>query len=224
MSVKTLATLCLITSARLAIADDEAVPSTPAPDPTPAPAMPAPAPVATVATTTPAVGEPEVHAEQVDHKKPMAHLLHGFRVGAMYVKNIEKPTREGKDSGTMTSLKEQFDLKAPYSMLLGYEGMYRVMSQSWLNVILVGNVTVAGLEQSKFIPAVSGLIGAEFDQSFQIGLGVNLVPDDQSPSHMIVAAGWTPKVGTIYTPIHFFVVPDPVTKNTRFGTTVGVSW
>ena len=41
---------------------------------------------------------------------------------------------------------------------------------------------------------------------------------------MIAAAGWTPKVGTIYTPIHFFVVPDPVNHNNRFGTTVGVSW
>ena len=108
-------------------------------------------------------------------------------------------------------------------MILGYEAMYRIVGHSWLNVILVGNLSIAGLEQSRFIPTASGLIGAEINQSFQLGVGVNLTPDEQAPSHMIAAAGWTPKVGSIYTPVHVFFVPDPA-GNHRSGVTVGVTW
>jgi hypothetical protein len=40
---------------------------------------------------------------------------------------------------------------------------------------------------------------------------------------MIVAAGWTPKVGSIHTPVHFFFVPD-TEHNHRMGATIGMSW
>ena len=73
------------------------------------------------------------------------------------------------------------------------------------------------------IPTTSGLIGAELNQSFQLGVGVNLTPDKQAPTHMIAAIGWTPRVGSIYTPVHFFFVPDPA-GNHRTGATVGVTW
>jgi hypothetical protein len=73
------------------------------------------------------------------------------------------------------------------------------------------------------VPTASSLIGAEFNQSFQLGIGVNLTPDKEAPSHMIAAVGWTPKVGSIYTPVHFFVVPDPA-GNHRSGATIGVTW
>jgi len=143
---------------------------------------------------------------------------HGFRIGWTYLYNMNKATRENG-----MSLKEEFGLKSPNMMLLGYEGFYRIVGHSWLNVLVVGNVTVAGLEQSKFIPAGSGLIGFEFDRSFQLGVGVNVTPDPEAPTHMIVAAGWTPKVGAISTPLHFFFVPD-TEGNHRMGATIGMSW
>ena len=102
-------------------------------------------------------------------------------------------------------------------------GFYRIIGHSWLNVLMVGNITIAGLEQSKFIPAASGLIGFEFDRSFQLGVGVNLTPDPDGPSHMIAAAGWTPQVGAIQTPLHFFFVPD-TEGNHRMGATIGMTW
>lgn len=40
---------------------------------------------------------------------------------------------------------------------------------------------------------------------------------------MIVAAGWSPKVGSMYTPVHFYVVPDTRGSH-RTGATIGVSW
>lgn len=220
-TVKTLLTLSLVVTTRIATADESV--------PEPAPAAPAAAPpvpaIAPDAHPEQSLVAPTVHDAPPAHAlaKPEARLLHGFRIGGMVITNFDKESRKN-DDGTMTSLKDEFELTSKYMMLIGYEGMYRIMSRSWLNVILVGNVTVAGLEQSRFIPAASGLIGAEFNQSFQLGIGVNLTPDEEAPSHMIAAAGWTPKVGTIYTPIHFFIVPDPINHNTRVGTTVGVSW
>jgi hypothetical protein len=144
--------------------------------------------------------------------------MHGFRLGYMYLYNLDEKTREGE-----MSLASEYGIKTPHMMLLGYEGFYRIVGHSWLNVLIVGNVTVAGLEQSKFVPAASGLIGFEFDQSFQVGVGVNITPDPQSPTHMVAAAGWTPRIGSIHTPIHFFVVPD-TEKNHRVGATVGMTW
>lgn len=146
-------------------------------------------------------------------------FFHGFRLGWTYIAHWDTSvmSRGGK------SIKEEFGLKSPNMMLLGYEGFYRIVGHSWLNVLMVGNVTVAGLEQSKFIPAASGLIGFEIDKNFQIGVGVNLTPDPEAPSHMIIAGGWTPHVGSIQTPIHFFFVPD-TDGNNRMGATIGMNW
>ena len=166
------------------------------------------------------------------HRPAGERFTSGFRLGWMYLANFDAKNRVG-DNGQMTSLKEQYGLKSPNMFLLGYEGFYRVIGHSWLNVLMVGNVSVAGLDQSKFIPTGSGLLGFEINRSFELGVGVNLIPDAQSPSHMIVAAGWTPRVGSIQTPIHFFYIPDSagtdsmgnsLKGNSRMGATVGMNW
>ena len=160
------------------------------------------------------------------HRPPGRRFFHGFRIGVMLIANYDQPDSRRDNM----SLKDKFGLTSPYMMVLGYEGFYRIVGHSWLNVILVGNVSVAGLDQSKFIPAASGLIGVELQRSFQIGAGVNVLPDPVAPSHTILAAGWTPRVGSIQTPIHFFYVPDhgdPEThmaRNWRAGATLGLNW
>jgi hypothetical protein len=215
-------------------------PQQPQPQPRPVPPQPAqvqPAvPVPTVIYAVPAV-QPQQIVQAVAQPAatlsanadddegdswhtPVGHrFMHGFRLGWTYVEHWDQPeaSRMGK------SIKDQFGLKSPNMMLLGYEGFYRIVGHSWLNVLMVGNVTVAGLEQSKFIPAASGLIGFEFDKSFQLGVGVNLTPDPQAPSHMIAAAGWTPHAGSIMVPLHFFYIPD-ADGNNRMGATVGMNW
>lgn len=187
--------------------------------PEPMAALPPVAEPETVATTTaPSHDIADQPADDGWRPPPGRRLLHGFRIGYNYVMNYDKPNRADG-----TSVKDFVGMETPHSMLLGYEAFYRVTGHSWLNILLVGNVTIAGLEQSKFIPAASGLIGAEFNQSFQLGIGVNLTPDPEAPSHMIAAAGWTPSVGSIQTPVHFYVVPD-TNSNHRMGATVGVTW
>jgi hypothetical protein len=156
------------------------------------------------------------------HQPAGQRFASGFRFGAMYIANYDKPNRLESD-GTMKSIKDELGLKTPYMFLLGYEGFYRVIGHSWLNVLMVGNLSVAGLEQSKFVPVGSGLLGFEFDRSFEVGVGINLVPDTKSPSHVIVAAGWTPRIGSIQTPIHVFYVPD-ADGNSRSGATIGMNW
>lgn len=158
------------------------------------------------------------------HRPAGQRFTSGFRMGGMYIANWEKPQMDRLDSsGNPQSVKDKFGLKSPYMFLLGYEGFYRIVGHSWLNVLMVGNVSVAGLDQSKFIPTASGLLGFEIDRQLELGVGVNVTPDPVSPSHMIAAAGWTPKVGSIQTPIHFFYIPD-ADGNSRTGATIGMNW
>ena len=173
--------------------------------------------------------DPDQPTDEGWQRPPGQRFLHGIRIGWTYIMNFETKNRAGENDGDeMQSVKDKYGLKTPNMMLIGYEGMYRIVGHSWLNVVMVGNVTVAGLEQSKFIPAASGLIGAEFNESFQLGVGVNVTPDPDAPTHAIIAAGWTPRVGSIHTPVHLFFVPEPSTNgekgNHRMGATVGVTW
>lgn len=146
-------------------------------------------------------------------------FLHGFRLGYSAVMNYDArvPSLNGQ------SLKDKIGLRSPHHFLLGYEVVYRVVSHSWLNVIMLGNAMVAGLEQSKFLPSANAIIGFELKNSFQVGVGANFSPLKGSEAHTIVAAGWTPKVGNIYTPLHAFFIPD-VDGLHRFGVTTGVTF
>jgi hypothetical protein len=158
--------------------------------------------------------EPSSHDDLVDRR-----FLHGFRLGYGYVTNYDKPASAFGGQ----SLKDKAQMKTPSHFLIGYEGMLRMVGHSWLNVILVGNVIVAGLEQSRFYPTANGLIGFELDNSFQMGVGPSLSPLSGYEAHAIVAAGWTPRVGSFYVPVHAFFIPD-VDGVHRMGVTTGVTW
>ena len=211
-------------------------PSSPAqtqPQPLAQPAQAARPETTTQATPSAATSDDDEDDNESGWHRPAGRRFHhGFRVGAMYLANYTQMDSRRKDSMNPDgqSLQKEFGLTSPYMLLLGYEAYYRIVGHSWLNVIMVGNASVAGLDQSKFIPAVSGLIGFELQKSFQLGVGVNLLPDPVAPSHAIIAAGWTPRVGSIQTPVHFFFVPDhgdPSTgmaHNWRTGATVGMNW
>jgi hypothetical protein len=180
------------------------------PLPSPSPPQPQPQPQ-NVATDTPATAPVPAHPEE--------RLLHGFRLGYGYVMNFDKPAKAFDGQ----SLADKTGMRSPSHLLLGYEVMGRLAGHSWLNVILVGNVVIAGLEQSKFFPTANGLLGFEFDDSFQVGVGPSLQPLEGSYAHAIFAAGWTPRVGSFYVPVHAFFIPDVDGVN-RMGVTTGVTW
>ena len=219
----TVAVLTIATRARAEDAPPLPSPEPPAPAPAPAPA-PDPAPAATSSlkltyeatrTGTPAAAERASVVRSPDDYT----LLHGFRLGYGYVMNYDQPS----EAFAGKSLKQQVGLRSPSHFLLGYEVVYRVVSHSWLNILLLGNAMVAGLEQSKVLPSANLLIGFELKNTFQVGVGANLSPLKGSEAHTIIAAGWTPRVGTIYTPLHFFFIPD-VDGVHRMGVTTGVTF
>jgi hypothetical protein len=250
--MKTLLASILLTAATTtaALAQGEPTPSSDCTSPCRVqPTLPAPATVQPAAATQPAMAAPVAQpapgvSDGTDedtgwHRPAGERFTSGFRLGYMYLANFSQATRDTGEmnaDGThkMTSLKDEFGLKNPNMFLIGYEGFYRIVGHSWLNVLMVGNVSVAGLDQSKFIPTANGLLGFEIQRSFELGVGINLLPDSKAPSHMIMAAGWTPKVGAIQTPIHAFFIPDTegtdpntgkaLPSNWRAGATVGMNW
>ena len=66
------------------------------------------------------------------------------------------------------------------------------------------------------------LLGFEFNGRFQVASGMNIAPTDNW-CHMVVAAGWTPKVGDINIPFHVSYVPD-IDNHWRSYLTTGVNW
>jgi hypothetical protein len=211
-----------------ALADESTESPAPLPPPPANPAAipaanPAPANVTsnvrmTVEATQTKIDQP-VEAPKVARSPDDALLLHGFRLGYGYVFNYDEPSSAFENR----SFKDRAGLRSPHHFLLGYEVVYRVVGHSWLNVLLMGNGMIAGLEQSKVLPSANLLIGAEIKNSFQLGIGANLSPLKGSEAHTIVAAGWTPRVGTIYTPIHAYFIPD-VDGYHRMGVTTGVTF
>jgi hypothetical protein len=173
-----------------------------------------PQPAAVTSATAPSNDTEEPKGPPVGKR-----FVSGFRLGWVHIMSYDQP----REDRNMMSLKQQFDLKAPDMLVIGYEGFYRIIGHSTLNVILIGNASVSGLDQSRFIPSVNGLLGVEIDRGFQLGVGVSLTPDPVAPSHMIAAAGWTPSVGSIQTPVHFVFIPDP-DGNHRIGATLGMNW
>jgi hypothetical protein len=215
----------LLSVASLARADDEPTPLPASSPPTTAappavPAVAAPTAASSVRLTYEATRVDRASTASPSSSSPDDEtVLHGFRLGYGYVMNYDKPAIafDGK------SLKDVAGLRSPHHFLLGYEVVYRVVGHSWLNVLLLGNAIVAGLEQSKFLPSANMLIGFELKNTFQVGVGANLSPLKGSEAHTIIAAGWTPRVGTIYTPVHFFFIPDVDGVN-RMGITTGVTF
>lgn len=149
---------------------------------------------------------PDVDLEGLE---PVKTYFHGFRVGYTYVNGLSQGS----------------PLHSPHLFVIGYEGTQRAVGGRWLNVIAVENVSIAGINQSVFIPSLNGLVGFEIDEQVQIGTGLNVNPFDPSGKyvHQIVAVGWTPPAGAFNVPLHVTFIPD-VDGNWRAGTTIGVNW
>ena len=194
------------------------------PSPGPSSTRPISPPSATPRTAAPMEAtqrQAAPEAEEEDDDVSQDRLLHGFRLGYLFTANIDAPYDPERSPDE--SYRQHYDIASPHQFIFGYELTWRMIGHDWLNVLLVGNILIAGLEQSHFFPSLNGLLGFEIDNTFQIGVGVNLAPTKDRAAHMLVAAGWTPQVGRFYIPVHFFFVPD-VYGHHRFGLTTGVSF
>jgi len=145
---------------------------------------------------------------ETEDLKPVKKLFHGFRVGYTYV-NLDGDSR----------------LKSPHLFVIGYELTQRTLGGDWLNVIMVQNLSVSGINQSLFFPSLNALVGFEIVEQIQIGTGINLMPfdPDEHYVHMIMAVGYTPRAGAFNVPFHVTYIPD-VDGAYRVGVTTGVNW
>ena len=108
---------------------------------------------------------------------------------------------------------------------MGYEFTERLYGGDWMNVILVQNVMISGMEQSLFIPTANFLVGFEANRRVQLGVGPNLNPMDPDEKfvHMVGAIGFTPDVGVFNMPFHASFIPD-VDGDWRAALTTGINW
>ena len=154
--------------------------------------------------------EPQKSASRVDISKDQTRVKgesrHGFRMGYGYV----------------NAPKDHELIKSNWMYLLGYELNQTLYSGGNINVLFVENIAVTGINQSLFIPTANFLAGFEFNGRFQVASGMNLAPTDNW-CHMVLAAGWTPRVGDINIPFHVSYVPD-VDNHWRSYITTGVNW
>jgi len=148
-------------------------------------------------------------------------FLHGFRLGYLYINDIDGPA--DSENPSSPTYADRYGIRSPHMFMMGYEAMVRLFGHDWLNVLLIGNVLIAGLEQSRFFPSLNFLLGFEFNQTAQIGVGLSLTPTKDNPGHLMIAAGWTPRVGEFYLPVHFFFVPD-INGHHKMGVTLGVTF
>ena len=119
------------------------------------------------------------------------------------------------------------DIRSPHMFALGFEMQQTLEGGSWLDILFVENVTISGLDQSKFAPSFSTLVGFEIDKQVQLGVGPNLALFDPSGEgnyfHIITGVGYTADAGIFSVPIHLSYIPD-INKFWRIALTTGVNW
>lgn len=155
----------------------------------------------------------------VEPPPPAALFLHGFRIGYLTIMDIDGAV--GPDSAETYG--DRYGIRSAHMFMLGYEATWRMIGYDWLNILLIGNVLIAGLEQSRFFPSANLLLGFEIAELTQLGIGASFTPTKDEPAHMVFAAGFTPLIGSFYVPLHVFFVPD-IDGHHKLGVTLGVNF
>lgn len=132
-------------------------------------------------------------------------IRHGARIGYAY-------TRDDR-------------LAAPHLAVMGYEVCQEVRGGEGLDVLMVGNVSISGINQSVALPSASALLGVELSDALQLGVGPSLRwgAGEADALHMIVAAGWTAEAGALRVPLHAAWIPD-VAGRDSYVLTTGVTF
>jgi len=135
----------------------------------------------------------------------------GLRFGYNYVNNSEDSDR----------------LASPHMFAIGFEAQQTMSGDSWLDILMIQNLTISGLEQSVMLPSVNALVGFEIQDALQLAVGVNATIFDPSGEdhffHLVTAVGWTQAAGIFSVPVHLVFIPD-VNDYYRVAVTTGVNW
>lgn len=136
----------------------------------------------------------------------LAERRHGFRVGYAYT----------QDERHFTS---------PHLLVMGYEIEQEIPGGEALDVLMIGNLSASGLNQSKLLPTLNLLLGVEINDMLQLGIGpsVSWATSESEMLHMIAAVGWTTPAGDLEVPVHAAWIPD-INERDRFIVTTGVTF
>jgi hypothetical protein len=162
-------------------------------------------------------------------KMLLCFLIIGFANTAYAESQSDWKTRTGVRFGySYINKGDQTEkLKSPHMFLLGFEMQQALKGGSWLDVLFIENVSVAGLDQSVFAPSASLLIGFELADQVQLAIGGNVAPFDPAEEdnyvHLITAIGYTAEVGLFSVPVHLTYIPD-TNGFWRCAATIGVNW
>ena len=134
-------------------------------------------------------------------------VRHGFRLGYTYGNNLDRH--------------HNFNIDSPHMSTMGYEVTEGIESGvDGFRIIFVQNIMVSGLEQGRFLPSLSALVGYEIFGRLQMGVGANL---GVMGPRLILAAGVNPQLGDFQLPIHMHFIPDSE-GDWRIGVSTGVNF
>lgn len=137
-----------------------------------------------------------------DEPIPVDHR-HGFRLGYTYFQAEE--------------------LRYPHMFVMGYETSQRLKGGAGLDVLLVQNVMISGLNHSLFLPSGNLLVGASFSDRIEVGVGPNLSVIPSPTTNMVAAVGLTLPAGRFEVPVHLSWISASDDWG-RVGLTTGVNW
>ncbi|WP_310393669.1 hypothetical protein [Hymenobacter sp.] len=149
-------------------------------------------PAAAPAAPTPAVGGIVVPGDEIDLNQTIA--LDGPRIGFTVLTN-----------GVLNKAREQVGDLNPFLTQFGWQFETRLFRMpSGLSGLVEFVPLVGGLEQGKFLPSLSGLLGIRGPKGFEVGVGPNLTP---LGANLVLALGTSFRSNGINFPVNLAVVP-----------------
>lgn len=167
----------------------------PLPAPTPAPPpLPAPAPARTAALPAPADVPIISNKSPDDAMLGQSVGLDGPRIGFTML-----------TPGVLSKAQERLPGLNPFLTQFGWQFENRLFRlPNGLSGLFEFVPLIGGLEQSRFIPSISGLLGIRGPKGFEVGMGPNVTPMGTS---IVLALGASIHSNGINFPINLAVVP-----------------
>ena len=148
---------------------------------------------------------------QAEEHQPKSHeMRNGFRMGYAHIANEKS-------------------LASPHLFLVGYENLHTFSSSGPISILIMSNVSIAGINQGELIPTGFMALGYQLQDRIQVGVGpiVSLsdpLADNSSwRTNMLLAAGYNLDMDGFNIPIHVGFVPD-VDDRWRVYATTGFNW
>jgi len=125
-----------------------------------------------------------------------------------FIENLSGP-RVGftiMTSGSLTeNLEDELNLSSNFITQFGYQFEKQITGNEQVAGLVEGIVFIGGLEHGKFLPSVSGMVGARFATGYEFAIGPNL---SLAGPALVIGFGKTIEAGNLNIPINFAWVPS----------------